>query len=401
MSIEYRSPSTASELDDSFACSTRAFGGDESDLRFFTSIVKNDPWFRLENTRACFVDGRVASVVQIFDRPMRIGNRVVRAGGLGSVGTDPPHRNRGYALGVLEASADYMSQAGYDISLLYTGRHSHYGKLGWVMQPTFSARIAVPEAFGGASGQWEIRPGDLEADLPALMAIHDRYNADRTGTVDRSESYWRSRRSWSRDPCFIWMADRKRSSRAYLLADRWQILEFGCLPGEDEALADLMRRFVHQAASEGRREVQVPRCPTEILPVFESLGCKAQRREQTSAMFRIIDLASLLEKLVPLLQSRVASSDSARREVTVGFVCEAGRCTLALPCGRVSAAGPSSAPDLQLPLSQEQFLRMTIGNLNARNIASANRLELTPPEVDLVDTLFPRDEWFTWRTDGF
>ena len=73
MNIEYRAPRNETELDDTIECSLRAFG-DSGDRRYrFTNIVKQDPWFDLNNTRACFVDGKGTSVVQIFDRPMRIG----------------------------------------------------------------------------------------------------------------------------------------------------------------------------------------------------------------------------------------------------------------------------------------------------------------------------------------
>ena len=97
MNIEYRAPRNQTELQDTIECSIRAFGSSEHIQHLFTNIVEHDPWFDLNNTRACFVDGKAASVVQIFERPMRIGNCVVRMGGVGSVGTDPPHRRGGYS----------------------------------------------------------------------------------------------------------------------------------------------------------------------------------------------------------------------------------------------------------------------------------------------------------------
>ena len=80
MNIEYRAPRSETELDDTIECSIRAFGGSEHIQRLFINIVEYDPWFDLGNTRACFVDGKAASVVQIFDRPMRIGNCAVPDG---------------------------------------------------------------------------------------------------------------------------------------------------------------------------------------------------------------------------------------------------------------------------------------------------------------------------------
>ena len=60
MQIEYRAPRNIAELNDSIFCSMCAFDCDEggfSDDHFFSRILKLDPWYDLNNTRACFVDG--------------------------------------------------------------------------------------------------------------------------------------------------------------------------------------------------------------------------------------------------------------------------------------------------------------------------------------------------------
>ena len=41
------------------------------------------------------------------------------------------------------------------------------------------------------------------------------------------------------------------------------------------------------------------------------------------------------------------------------------------------------------------------GNMTAGQIAFSNGLMLNGNEIDLIDTLFTRDEFFMWRTDGF
>ena len=136
----------------------RAFG-DSGDRRYrFTNIVKQDPWFDLNNTRACFVDGKGTSVVQIFDRPMRIGDCAVRMGAVGSVGTDPAYRRAGYSSGVLRDSVRYMQTAGYDLSMLSTGIHSHYARAGWVMHPTYSMELTLPATLGEVSADVTIEP---------------------------------------------------------------------------------------------------------------------------------------------------------------------------------------------------------------------------------------------------
>ena len=104
MNLEIRAPRSDEELHDSLECEARTFRGGDWALPFFTAITVQDPWFKLENTRACFLDGKVVSAVQIFERPIRIGSCSIRMGGVGSVGTDPDHRRDGYSNAVLRDS---------------------------------------------------------------------------------------------------------------------------------------------------------------------------------------------------------------------------------------------------------------------------------------------------------
>ena len=168
MNIEYRAPRSATELDDTIQCSIRAFGGSEHIRHLFVNIVEHDPWFDLNNTRACFVDGKAVSVVQIFERPMRIGNCVVRMGGVGSVGTDPPHLRAGYSSGVLRDSVRYMQTAGYDLSILGTGIQSHYARAGWVMHPTYSMELTLPPTLGEGPPDMTIELCEPDRDMPVL-----------------------------------------------------------------------------------------------------------------------------------------------------------------------------------------------------------------------------------------
>ena len=118
MKIQYRAPRNQSELDDSIQCSISVFN---DPAHMFTNIINLDPWFDFNNTRACFIDGKVVSVVQIFRRPMRIGGSVVQMAGVGNVSTLPEYRRAGHSSKVLRDSVHYMRAAGYDLSILFTG----------------------------------------------------------------------------------------------------------------------------------------------------------------------------------------------------------------------------------------------------------------------------------------
>ena len=244
MDIEYRAPRNETELDATINCSVCAFG-DLGDRRSrFSNFVKRDPWLDLNNTRACFVDGKVASVVQVFDRPMRIGNCVVRMGGVGSVGTDPAHRRAGYSSEVLRDSIRYMQAAGYDLSILSTGIQAHYARAGWMIYPTYSMEITLPPTLREVPAGVTIEGYKPDRDLPTLQAIFDQFNTNRTGTFVKNSAYWANRPTWRPyDPALYWVAKRGGRIVAYLLVERWHVGEFGYLPDAEEAMVALFSHF--------------------------------------------------------------------------------------------------------------------------------------------------------------
>jgi len=398
MTVEYRSPRNQAELEDTFQCSEAAFGGS---LSFFTRIVTHDPWFCMDNARACFVDGKAVSVVQIFDRPIRVGTCIIRMGGLGSVGTHPDHRRKGYSLNVLKDSVRYMRSAGYDISVLYTGSQSHYARAGWVVYPAYSLRLSLPESPIHPPDDLAIETCDPDRDLPELMAAYDRFNATRSGTLVRSEAYWKKRPQWRDDPPLLHVTRRNGQLTAYLMANRWRLLEFGCMPGEDAALTGLFANLFRQAQAEEVKEVRAEPCPLAFGHTFETLGCAVHRQEGCSQMVRIINLESLLNKLIPLLASRLCASALSRWKGSLRLRHEADERTLQMGDGEIAIVQSVPSPDIDLPLSQEQLLKLLFGNMRPEHIAFANSLPFDDGDIALLDTLFPGEELFSWRTDGF
>ncbi len=399
MNIEYRAPRNETELDDTIECSIRAFGGSEHIQHLFINIVEYDPWFDLNNTRACFVDGKAASVVQIFERPMRIGNCVVRMGGVGSVGTDPPHLRAGYSSGVLRDSVRYMQTAGYDLSILGTGIQSHYARAGWVMYPTYSMEVTLPSTLRETSPDVAVELCELDQDLSALRAIYDQFNASRTGTFVKNAEYWTNRPRWRPyDPSLYWIAKQGGTTVAYLLADQWELGEFGHLPDAEEAMIALFDHFFRLAKAEGVQAISAP-APSQSRKLFEAMGCSVRRRESNNIMFLITNFESLLTKIKPLLEMRLRASDVTGWTGAIRIRYEADERTLIIREGDINVAQNSTAPEIDLFVSQTQLLKLLFGNMSAEQIVFSNGLPSR--EIGLLNALFPAGELFMWRTDRF
>lgn len=397
MNIEYRSPRNETELNDTIDCSVSAFG-DLGDRRYrFTNFVKQDPWFDLDNTRACFVDGKVASVVQVFDRPMRIGNCVVRLGGVGSVGTPLEYRRAGYSSRVVQDTVRYMQAAGYDLSLLSTGIQSHYAKAGWVIYPTYSMELTLPATLREIPTDLTIEQYESHRDLPALQGIFDRFNADRTGTFVRNDKYWLRRPTWRPyDPTLYWVAKRGGITVAYLQVERWKVAEYGYLLDEEAAMLSLFSHFFRCAKAEGIQEIDAL-APSESRKIFETMGCSVRRRELTNIMALIINFESLLTKIRSLLEARLRSSDFSAWTGAIRIRYEADARTLLIQDGKISIARNSPSPEIDLRVSQTQLLKLLFGNISVEQVVFSNDLQIR--EIGLLDALFPSDELFIWWLD--
>ena len=397
MTIEYRAPRNETELDDTIDCSVRAFG-DLGDRRYrFTNFVKQDPWLDLNNTRACFIDGEAASVVQVFDRPMRIGNCVVRLGGVGSVGTPLEHRRAGYSSRVVQDTVRYMQTAGYDLSLLSTGIQSHYAKAGWVIYPTYSMDLTLPPTLGERPADVTIEHYEPNQDLPALQTIFNQFNANRTGTFVRNTEYWINRPTWRPyDPSLYWVANRGGTTVAYLQADRWRIAEFGCLPDVEEAMIALFYHFFRCAKAEGVQEIEAL-VPSESRKIFETMGCSVRRCERSNIMALITNFGSLLTKIKPLLEVRLKNSDFAAWRGTIRIRYEAGERTMIIRDSEISITRNSASPEIDLLVNQTQLLKLLFGNMSVEQVVFSNDLQIR--EIGLLDALFPAGELFIWWLD--
>ena len=397
MNIEYRAPRNETELDDTIDCSVRAFG-DLGDRRYrFTNFVKQDPWLDLDNTRACFIDGKAASVVQVFDRPMRIGNCVVRLGGVGSVGTPLEHRHTGYSSKVVRDTVRYMRTAGYDLSILSTGIQTHYAKAGWVIYPTYSTELTLPATIGEVPADVTVEQYEPNRDLPALQAIFDQFNTNRTGTFIRNTEYWGNRPTWRPyDPSLYWVAKQGGTTAAYLQVEQWKIAEFGYLPDAEEAMIALFCHFFRCAKAQGIQEIDAL-APSESRKMFETMGCAIRRREQSNIMFLIINFGSLLRKIKPLLEARLRASDLSAWTGAIRVCYEADERTLIIRDGKISVARNSASPKIDLCVSQTQLLKLLFGNMSAEQIVFSNGLQIH--EIGLLETLFPADELFIWWLD--
>lgn len=285
-----------------------------------------DGTFRPWQGRVAEVDGRVVAYVRIFDRRMRVRGVPLRAGGVGSVATHPDFRRRSLASTLLEDAIRVMRRRGYAISFLYTGVMPLYERLGWrvVAQPYLRAPLAEA-ARAATSGAYVVRSFDA-GDLPAVRRVFSRATRDATGSIVRTERYWRDHFWWANDdPRFFLVVERRGRVVAYLRGQveaprqRLVVLECETLPSERAAAPALFAEAARRALTLGLTMVycQAP-ADSAIAEAFRACS-RAESRPTGRApdMQLLVRPDQVLRRLLPLL--RRAARETPGPDVTLAI----------------------------------------------------------------------------------
>jgi len=128
MGTEIRQIVGRSELEQCYDLWDRAFAVGRP---YFQLRLDHDREYREETTWGAFVDGTLASAIQIFPYWAHYGSVALQIAGMGNVATAPEFRHRGLAQMVLRQQILWMQRMGFDLSLLFTGIPSFYQQVGW------------------------------------------------------------------------------------------------------------------------------------------------------------------------------------------------------------------------------------------------------------------------------
>lgn len=324
---------------------------------FFQERADNDPTYNPANTWFATVDGVIASSVQIFPMPLRAGNTVLKVAGMGSVCTDENYQGKGLASRILSAQTAAMKQQGYHLSMLLASKHNFYSRSGWKLisetlyqlnNPVYDANrsalsankaagnlenagavettvsfTAVEAAQTASQAQASLSNGQAgegctitafsPEQLGAMSKLYDSFNAGRTGTYVRDETYWSSLVQWP-----TW-----REAECLLLWQQDKLIAYGIIARTRNEQA-ILREFIYDPQSEAdvmplfaalcqlRSDARLiaAKLPSDHLlyAYFQKLG--ASSVDLDIAMWKIIDCAALFSALQPQLQKRLQASEA-------------------------------------------------------------------------------------------
>jgi predicted acetyltransferase len=341
-------------------------------------------------------DGTALSWCGVVDLPQQIGPCVLRMGGIAGVGTHDDHRFQGHSRRVLTNALRWMRGAGYDVSMLY-GISGYYPKYGYAEAfPSTVHTLAVRDAERGAARQCRLAPFGPE-HVDAVLAWYHAYNAGRTGVTRRDPRTWTTFRkglTWGSQAVARVLLDRG-APVGYLVHDAGQetaVLEMAAAPRHFPAL---LRALVDLAWGQRAEALRLYLADDDPFVAFcRPLGLRTELtyRSDGGAMVRMIHAGRALEKLLPLLATRVAGRGRltlCTNLDTVGLAWGGGALRL------TEASGPA------ITLPQWALAQLVYGYLDVPTLAVRGSVAGPRRALDTLARFFPPGPHFHYATEYF
>lgn len=354
------------------------------------------------------LEGKAVSRLWIHDLTWRVGSAHVRMGGIGGVGTDSTHRNKGYSRRCLDRACGYMREEGYEMSALF-GISAFYHKWG------FASVMPEPRlTISTRAAEESVRPAGVRVRIfhpkrhaREILEIYELNNRVRSGSLVRpTAAKWQPFRMGSgfftRAESFVVTGARGRVL-GYASHDVSKteviVAEAGCREPEGYAAvtAELARRAVVRRTGE----------IVFLLPVDHPFAAYLQRWDVThrlafakwgAGMARIMNVAPALEKCSREFERRIAGSGLRGGSFSLCFVTDIGAATILARKGRVRIrAGAGAGSRVEVPQSV-----LTQWLLGYRGPGEGAAGVAVPAEAaGPIEALFPKGFPYMFPADRF
>lgn len=362
----------------------------------FVRQTEGDSTMRLRDIRIAADRAGLLAHVRIFRRAMLVRGAPVRSRGIGSVASASRARGNGHPSALLRDAHDEMRRDGVGLAFLFTGIPAFYERLGYrvLHQPTFEAHPREADALAFDTRYRIQRLAD--ASVAAVSRIYQAATTGTTGAIVRSPRTWRDAQRWlGEDRGGALIASREGAPVAYIRARvrdyGYVILETEHVPGEEAAIAPLLRRVARRAASLDRSIQSLAPEDHALAALLRSLP--ATRETATTGypmMARVVSLHDLVAALTPVLRS--AAHLHPGPPFSLEFAADDQRVTLAV--GARSAARSSAAPTYRL--DSAATLDIILGQ---RRASEAARPQPSASVRARLDAMLPPVALHFWNTD--
>jgi predicted N-acetyltransferase YhbS len=320
----------------------------------------------------------------VWGYQMRVETSQLKVAGIGAVVTHPDYRKQGLMHRAAQSSFEAMQQAGYDLSIL---RGRHYVKMGYARAWNYvTYRLKLNELPGvGQPSPYRA----LEADQVVQMdGLYNQTHAGFTGTAIRP-TY--ANRYPEDIGVYAWFDEQNKLAgyvRAFAAEDNPKVLQ--CLEAAGDpcqglaVLADLLKNEEYESLAFFTLPYAHP-----MLQLLRKGACIVEDRyfDITGWRVKMLNLHSSLQKLLPLLETRLASSQFADWQGSLLLDSGEQKATLEIEGGKV-VIGPGEAATHSLRGGAD-IARFLIGSDEPEEIIQQAGMEASGLALPLARVLFP------------
>lgn len=377
----------ANDILDLGAKTFAGFGG------FFAMRKNMREWYLLNShydwkaSAIGLIDGQLTTHFGIWGYPMRIGKGVVRCGGVGMVSTHGEFHKQGLMAQTVPHSVEHMRQEGYDLSILF-GIWDFYHRFGyvqaWAENTWFTWCDRVPKDLPKVN--YESFTPEPREDIAKL---HNRYTAELTGAAVRPTFSKKFFFLGQRIEGYLWKEKNKLAGHVIVSAEG-PYLACWEATGKPDQILTVLKAI---AETKQLKELRFDTLPylSPLAKRLRQLTCRMERQyvKSGSAMVRVINLKSCLEKMVPELSSRLKESELGDYQGELTITGPESAVGLTLDRGQVRVGAPAkSANQIKGGFEIAQLL---IGTDDPMEICEGGKMRLAGDAARLVRVLFPNE----------
>ena len=367
----------------------------------------SDPSYKPEQRLLARVEGKVASHAHLTDRIVRYGSVSLPMNGVMWVGTLPEYRGQGYAQELLRLADERARASGALLMALTTAMPRFYRPLGWGLcgkqtlakAPSRTLPLGGDAGTEGQAGPWHVRPW-RQVELGDLMRLYDQNYGHTTGSIVRSEEYWR----WiigRKYAHVIWVACLGEAVHGYAFVKDHKILELAVDPAHPAALPALLGRVRSEALERAYPEVVV-HAPLDhpVIETFRQIKgtiLDVDELEGSASMYHIPDPERFLRAILPELSNRVTASGTS--SVELGLTVADRRYLLHIePTQSRTVLDPDRLGRRHVTLTPDAFVRLVLGHTDPDSLLNEDpgMQASTATALDSARILFPRQP--IWRS---
>ena len=397
-----------SELEQTVELSCVAFNPDGHER--YWQYIKGDSSYRLSQTRVVVVNDKVVSTLRVWERRMWVGASLVTVGGIGGVCTHPNYRGVGYASALMRNTIDYLRTIGCDLGVLFTIiPEAFYAQLGWTSLPLHGFSVAYNSAArAAASSKWQVTDFNPETDLDAVAELYDIANAQQSGTIARTRTYWDMAPSRIRGVLPTVVARQNGHIGGYLNYEMdgktAEVREVECVPNKLEALDALVSYLLQACGAQEIEKIEV-KFPSQH-PFAERLigACNSPvtPTKRSKMMLYAVDLPVLLRRLVVGWESQIADAEETFAPLAVKLPApNTPQIVIRHNADGTLQIVPEDvdAVDLGVDLSEADFWQLLFGEIGWEQVKPDASVS---PEISaFLETLFPKRDVIFWAPDQY